>query len=89
MALLQEIVVIEDIGGRPIGHDRALVDDDGPLAQIDDHVEVVGGDDLGVMKTGQQFDQGPARHHGRGGRADAPSRPQGDAREQDHPAPRR
>ena len=48
---------MEDLQGRPVGHDPALMDDDSAGAEIKDEVKIVGGDDPGVMEGGQKIYQ--------------------------------
>src|SRR5262245_29180249 len=47
-------LVGEEIGGGTVGDDLAAVDDHRPRAELDDQLEVVGGDDLGGGDGGQQ-----------------------------------
>lgn len=60
MAALQEIGIMKDLQGRPVGHDLALMDDNGARAEVKNEIEVVGGDDPGVVKGGQEFDEAAA-----------------------------
>ncbi len=50
-------VVPEDIEGRPVGADLSFVEDDRPLAEFEDHVQVVAGEDLCVPEIPHQFDE--------------------------------
>ena len=43
--------------GGAVGRDPAVIDHDGALAQIDNHVQIMGGDDLGVLECSQKFDE--------------------------------
>jgi hypothetical protein len=60
-AVGQQGVVLEYLDGRPVGHDPALVQDDGAPAQVHGHIQVMGGDDFGVLEGFEQFDDPPAR----------------------------
>ena len=61
VACLHEITVFKDRLGWAIGHNLAVVDDDGSLAEVEDHVEIMGGNNLGVLKAIKQFDKAAPR----------------------------
>ena len=53
-ALGQQGVVVEDLQGGPVGLDRPPVQDDGPLAELDHHVQIMAGEDFGVLEIAEQ-----------------------------------
>lgn len=55
----EERLVAENIQGWTVGHHLPLVQDDGARAQFEDHIEIMTGDDAGMMKVLQQAYQLP------------------------------
>ena len=53
----QEFDILEDGCGWAIGHDLPLVNDNGSLAEVEDHVEIVGGNQAGVTEIPQLIAQ--------------------------------
>jgi hypothetical protein len=47
----QKIGVLKNFQRWTIGHYFTIQDNDGTLAEVKDHIEIVGSDDLGMMET--------------------------------------
>ena len=59
-ARCQQLLIKHDVGSRAVGDDPSLTNDKCPLAQVHDHIQVVGGDDLGMSESLKQLDEGAA-----------------------------
>ena len=63
--LVHELGVAQDRAARPVGDDPARVQDHGPRADLQHHLEVVGGDQLGAARPGSDW-MNRRRPRGRG-----------------------
>src|SRR5512140_3685838 len=56
---VEEFVILQDVPGGAVGDDPARLQNDGAAAQVQNQVQVVGGDDQGMVEGLQQLDQLP------------------------------
>lgn len=56
-AFKKKIFVGENLQGRTVGRDGPLVQDNGALAHVQGHVQVVGGNDFCMFKTLEKTDE--------------------------------
>ena len=57
---IHQLGIAEDLAARPVGDDAAGVEQDGPRADFEDHLEVMGGDQHRAAESLDEPDESPA-----------------------------